>query len=79
MGEGILVLVSGESGDHRYLRTRYIALVRVLTTDETQARWDAYCYVWGDESPQQSTVDDFTKIAKVIELDNSKLIGRDPN
>ena len=71
MGEGILVLVSGESGNH---------LVRVLTTtDETQARWDAYCYVWGDESPQQSTVDDFTKIAKVIELDNSKLIGRDPN
>ena len=71
MNEGILVLVSGESGDH---------LVRVLTTtDETQARWDAYCYVWGDESPQQSTVDDFTRIPKVIELDNSKLIGRDPS
>ena len=75
MSEGILVQVFGDQpGDPQW------HLVRVLTTtDETQARWDAYCYVWGDESPQQSTVDAFTRIAKIVELDNSKLIGRDPN
>lgn len=44
-------------------------LVQVnTTTDATQARWDAYCYCYGDDSPQEAAVNECTSVVAPLIL-----------
>ena len=57
----MLIEVKNDNGDNW--------LIKVTTTnDPTQARWDAYCYCYGDESPQQETVNEYTRVATVVTI-----------
>lgn len=66
----ILVSVTNDSGNN------WLVLVNT-TSDQTQARWDAYCYCYGDESPQQETVDAYTTIQEIMVLNDPKDAFRD--
>lgn len=67
---GILVLV--KSDDYP------IQLVEVKTTeDETQARWDAYCYCSEDSNPQQADVEKYTEAVIPVLLSDTTKCFRD--
>lgn len=66
MNNGILVSVKNDGDD-------YLFLV-MTTTDNTQARRDAYSFVYGGEELSQETVDDYTSIPKIRTLTNDNLI-----
>lgn len=66
----LFVLVIDDDGDDHHL------IQIETTTDPTQARWDAYCYCSGDDSPQESTVLKYTRVIKPIIVSDPTACGR---